>query len=135
MFHACIKYKGSQLVITFQNDLSRQDAEQLYSYVHKNIAKLKKGFHVIGDMSGLERMDRGARLFIEQLMDLLNNHGVSKVVRILSDKNEDFGFNIMSLFHYSKGVTIHTFRSYQEAKKHLSDKIRIKIPESASPKK
>jgi hypothetical protein len=32
----------------------------------------------------------------------------------------DFGFNLMSIFHYSKRVKIHTVRSRQEAQEYLN---------------
>ena len=128
MFKTRVKHKGRELIITFKHILSRNEAEQFYRRLQKDVLKLEKDFQVLVDMSFLERVDKGARLFIEQAMDLLNDYGVSKVIRIVSDPQEDFGFNIMSLFHYSEGVTIHTFPSYQEAEKHLRGKDFIEIP-------
>jgi hypothetical protein len=64
-------------------------------------------------------MDINAKQSIEKIMELLNKSGVSKVIRVIPDPKKDIGFNIMSLFHYSAGVAIHTYKSYREAEKHL----------------
>jgi hypothetical protein len=63
-------------------------------------------------------MDISASSFIEKVMDLLNKSGVSRVIRIIPDQEKDIGFNIMSLFHYSDQVAVHTYKSYSEAEKY-----------------
>lgn len=75
---------------------------------------------MLADLSSLERMDISARFFIEKAMDLLNKSGVSKVIRIILDQKKDIGFNIMSLFHHSAEVGIHTYKSYREAEEHFT---------------
>ena len=108
---------GNKLIIVFKGNFELQEAEQLYAELQKNVPKLKKGFSVFMDLTFLERMETNARLFIEKAMDLFNKNGVSKVIRIIPDPTKDIGFNIMSLFHYSDGVDIHTYKSYQEAER------------------
>jgi len=115
MFSLSTDNKGNKLIITVKDYFDLQQAEQFYAELAKNIPKLKKGFIVLTDLSFLERMDMNARMFIEKAMDLFNKHGVSRVIRIIPDQGKDIGFNIMSLFHYSAGVAIHTYKSYQEA--------------------
>jgi hypothetical protein len=115
MFSLSTDKEGNELVITFKDYFDLQQAEQFYVQVQKIVPKLKKGFNVLTDLSPLERMDISARSFIEKAMDLFNKSGVSKVIRIIPDQRKDIGFNIMSLFHYSAGVPIHTYKSCQEA--------------------
>ena len=107
--------KGNRLVVTFKGRVDASQAEKLYAKLQKIFPKLRKGFSVFVDMSALENMDIRARVFIERIMDLFDTKGVSKVIRIIPDPGRDIGFNIMSKFHYSPGVVIHTYNSYQEA--------------------
>ena len=115
MFSLSVDEKGNKLVITFKDYFDLKQSEQFYAHVQKIVPKLKKGFSVLTDLSSLEHMEISAKLFIEKVMDLLNKHGVSMVIRIIPDKKKDIGFSIMSLFHYSAKVPIHTYKSYQEA--------------------
>ena len=115
MFNLNVDKEGNKLVITFKDYVDLKQAEQFYAQVREIVPKPRKGFRVLTDLSSLKRMDLSARVFIEKAMDLFNENGVSKVIRIIPDQNKDIGFNIMSLFHYSAGIPIHTFKSYQEA--------------------
>lgn len=119
MFNLSTDAKGNKLVITFKGHFDLRQAEQFYAELQKDIPKLKKGFIVFTDLSSLERMDMSARALIEKAMDLFNKSGVSKVVRIIPDQEKDIGFNIMSIFHYSTEIPIHTYKTYQEAKEHF----------------
>ena len=82
--------------------------------------QLKRGFTLLNDLSLLEGMDAEVHEAIQKSMDICNQCGVSKVIRVISKQVGDAGFNIMSLFHYSKDVIIHTYESLEEAQKHLS---------------
>jgi hypothetical protein len=53
-------------------------------------------------------------------MDLCNQKGISKIVRIIPDSQKDIGFNILSLFHYRHGIPIVTCETAAEAMKALS---------------
>ena len=48
-------------------------------------------------------------------MDLCNRKWISKVVRFIPDPEKDIGFNILSLFHYRRGIPIVTCESLKEA--------------------
>lgn len=122
MYSLSIDKTGNKLVITFKDDFDLGQAEQLYAQLQDNIATLKKGFSMFVDLTSLGHMELSARPCIEKTMDLFNKHGVAKVVRIIPDPKKDIGFNIMSLFHYSDGVSIQTYASYQEAVENLDIK-------------
>lgn len=53
--------------------------------------------------------------FEKEGMELLGRHGVSKVARVIPDPGRDIGFNILSIFHYSRSVKIHTCPTREEA--------------------
>ena len=119
MFSLSVDNKDNKLVVVYKDFFDFREAEQLYAEIQESVPKLKKGFIVLADFSSLERMDINAKQSIEKIMELLNKSGVSKVIRVIPDPKKDIGFNIMSLFHYSAGVAIHTYKSYREAEKHL----------------
>jgi len=110
------------VVIIMGENFVAAGAEELYSAVKQIAPKLKKGFSVITDLSSLEAMDINTQHFIEKTMDLLNQRGVSKVVRIIPDHTKDIGLNIMSLFHYSGDVAIHSCKTLKEAEELLTKK-------------
>ena len=47
-------------------------------------------------------MDVACAPDIEQAMDLLNEAGIVKVVRVIAHPRQDIGLSIMSLFHYRR---------------------------------
>jgi len=49
------------------------------------------------------------------MMDLIGQTGVGSVVRIIPDPSKDMGLNILSIFHYPRGLQIVTCNSTVEA--------------------
>ncbi len=109
----------NRVVIIMGQHFIAAEAEELYSAVKQMAPRLKKGFSVITDLSSLEAMDTNTHHFIEKTMELLNQCGISKVVRIIPDPTKDIGLNIMSLFHYSRDVMIHNCKTLKEAEELL----------------
>jgi hypothetical protein len=48
-------------------------------------------------------------------MDSCDARGITMVVRIIPDPRKDIGLNIMSLFHYRRGVRFVTCETIEEA--------------------
>lgn len=119
MFSVSVDKTGTKLTIALKAHFNFQDAEQLHAQVQEIIPKLKKGFTLLTDMTFLEHMDLNIKSSIEKTMDVLNKQGVAKIIRIIPDQKKDIGFSIMSLFHYSTEVPVHTYSSYQLAAEHL----------------
>lgn len=119
MFSVETDKSGTRLTVTIKGRFDLNQAEQLYGRVQEILPEIKKGFTILTDLTSLEHMEADTKPFIKKTMDLLNKHGVSKVVRIIPDEKKDIGFSIMSLFHYSSQVPIHTYKSFQQAKEHL----------------
>lgn len=122
MFSLEISDQGKRLDVLYSGHFDLSQGEQFCAHIQKLIPRLKKGFIIVADLSSLEYMDNNARPFIEKAMDILNSAGVSKVIRIVPDREKDIGFSIMSLFHYSSHVALHTFKSCSEAQAHLCKK-------------
>lgn len=119
MYSIKLSDNGNRLDISYGDHFDLRQGEQFYKELQEIALRLKNGFLVLANLSSLEKMDLDAHVFIEKAMDLLNKKGVSKVVRIIPDDTKDIGFKILSIFHYSSKVAIHTYRSYQEAEEHL----------------
>ena len=119
MFEIKLDQTRNIIFITLKNIFTVQEAKAVLEKVKEIIPKLKKGFKLVNDLSLLERIDSEARTDIEKTMDLFNKNGISTIIRIIPDANKDIGFNILSLFHYSKDVTIHTYESFEEALKYF----------------
>ena len=79
------------------------------------MAELPEGFRLLTDLTGLEAMDSACLPHIKRAMDLGNKKGVALVVRVVPDPHKDIGFNILSIFHYRRGVRIVTVKTVQEA--------------------
>lgn len=120
MFKIEIDPDKNTLEIHFQDSFDSEQGRELISELSKRIYALKPGFRMLTDLSTLTNMDIETHKSIDQIMELCNKHKVSKVVRVIAKDTRDIGFNIMSLFHYSHGVIIHTCDSLEKAQQELS---------------
>ena len=89
--------------------------------IEEGLAVLEPGFRLLTDLGGLEAMDFACAPLIDRAMDMINARGVSMVVRIVPDPKKDIGFQVMSMFHYGKDVSIVTVESTEEALRALGD--------------
>jgi len=60
---------------------------------------------------------------LSKVMELFNSHGTKQVIRIIPDSSKDIGLNILSRFHYSPDVKIHTFDSREKAGEYMRSRI------------
>ncbi|MBN3039922.1 MAG: hypothetical protein JW867_02220 [Candidatus Omnitrophica bacterium] len=102
------------LFVTLKGVFTAQQSKEILKDIPKKLSQLKNDFTLLTDMCSLKEIEDQARPYIEKTMNLLNKHGVSKIIRIIPESSDDIGFNIMSLFHYSKDVKITTFKSFKE---------------------
>ncbi len=120
MYRIEINAVANTLEIHLRGCFDLEQGRELYGELCRRICELSPGFKLLTDLSRLKTMDIDAHDSIDQIMDLCNKHKVSKVVRVITKDTLDIGFNIMSLFHYSHSVVIHTCNSLEEAKKQMS---------------
>jgi len=101
----------------------RVGAEELIGHRERTeslLAELPPGFQLLSDLSGLESMDPACAAEIERTMDLCDQKGVKRVVRVIPDPQKDIGLNIMSLFHYRRGLPIVTCETLEQAEEILA---------------
>jgi hypothetical protein len=87
--------------------------------VRSRYNEVTKGFHVLCDLATLNEFDPPARAHFRAVMDLCNEAGVGKVVRIIPNPQENFELTIMSYIHYNSGIPVVSCKTLAEASKHL----------------
>ena len=115
MFQTEVDKSKNLLKISYTQHVGPEEIQSCATQVQVLLAGLQPGFRLLTDLSGLETMDFACVPYIKQIMDLLNQQGVELVVRVIPDPRKDIGLNIMSLFHYRRGVRIVTCENLEEA--------------------
>ena len=113
--------RHNAVIIEFSGKVDAEQGEQYLPKIPKVIPKHGKGFALLVDLSSAESMDPKIQETITKAMDLFNAAGVTKVIRVIPDPDTGIGFNILSVFHYSKKVKILTLPSRAEALQRLMD--------------
>jgi len=121
MFQIEVDKPKNLLKFTFSQHVTLDETRRWREQLAGLLAELQPGFRLLSDLSGLEIMDPECSAEIEFGMDLLNHAGISQVVRVIPDPRKDIGFNIMSHFHYRRGVRIVTCKTLDEALQALGD--------------
>ena len=106
---------SNAVIIEFLGHVSAAEGEHFFPDVKKAVPSHGRGFKVLTDLSGVQTLDPEIQASVKRAMDYLNAHGVTEVIRVIPDPNQDIGFNIMGLFHYSKDVQSITVPSREEA--------------------
>jgi len=106
--------------LIYVGTLDKTSAQHLLAVVKTAIGRLHPRFDILADLRDLKAVDKEAVKIIDELMDLLNACGVGMIVRVLSSASENFGFAIMSVFHYGHDVRFVTCFALEEAVAHLS---------------
>jgi anti-anti-sigma regulatory factor len=87
--------------------------------VARLLPKMRAGFSVLADLSGLDAMDLDCVPHLAKIMDLCKAQGVGLVVRVTPDPEKDIGFNILSVTHYRGRVRVITCETLAEAERAL----------------
>ena len=119
MIKVCYDRDRNTLILEFVGKIDSVRAAQFYKDVQKLLPKCHEGVKILTDLSALEEMDPDIKGAIKKAMDLFNARGVTDIIRVIPDPTKDIGFNIMSLFHYSKEVKFVTLQSREEAEARL----------------
>lgn len=105
--------------ITLAETFDEPEAKALLAEVELRMKELKEGFIVLCDLTTLQHFDHAARMHFRKIMDLCNECGVGKVIRIVPNPLSDFGLTVLSHFHYDKGIPVITCRNLGEASRYL----------------
>jgi len=84
------------------------------------LAGLPPNFRLLADLSQLETMDPECMTEMGRAMELIGQHGVGLIVRVIPDPAKDIGLNILAIFHYPHHPRTITCQSLAEALRQLS---------------
>lgn len=121
MFQVEADPTNNLMKMAFSQRVTPEDTRRWREKLPALLSQLKSGFRLLNDFTGLESMDLACGPDIEYGMDLCNEAGVAKVVRIIPDPRQDIGMAIMSRFHYRKCVSIVTCETLEEGLAALAD--------------
>jgi anti-anti-sigma regulatory factor len=120
MYQSEIDEAKNLLTVSYTGIVDAQQTARCAKECEIAVQKLRTGFRLMTDLSGLERMDPACVTSMKRMMDLCDKAGVELVVRVIPDPHKDIGLNILSLFHYRKQVRIVTCQTLDEARKVLA---------------
>ncbi len=109
------------LTFAFSGQVTRSETTRWKGELPAMLATLKSGFKLLSDFSRVESFDLSCAPDIEEVMDLLNEAGLVKVVRVIAHPRQDIGLSIMSVFHYRRCVSIITCETAEEGLAALAD--------------
>lgn len=122
MIKSYYDHRWNAVVIEFEGKISTAEAESFHPEI-KKLIPLQKGFRVLTDFTLVEGMDPEVLQVIKKNMDFLNEKGVAEVIRVIPKPENDFGFNILSICHYSKEVRLVVVKSRNEADARLEAEV------------
>ena len=120
MFLATTNKAKQLLYLSYIGKVSAEDLRCSYLDLPTLLADLPAGFRVLADLGRLDSMDIDCVPEIGKTMELLEQHQVGLVVRVIPDPSKDIGFNIISAFHYHQRPRTATCDTVEEAAKVLA---------------
>ncbi len=84
------------------------------------LAEMPPDFRLLVDLGRLESMDLACVPELGRAMEIIDAHGVGLVVRVIPDPGKDIGFNILTIFHYTKRPQVVAHQDILDAGKSLS---------------
>lgn len=103
------------LCVSYIERVQTDDLKHGREDVKALLADLSPGFRLLVDLTRLESMSSDCATEIGQLMDLIDQGGVSLVVRVIPDPKKDIGMNILTIFHYRQRPRLVTCEKLTEA--------------------
>ncbi len=107
------------LFMTFIQHIHPEELQRGQEDLKSLLADLSPGFRLLVDYTPMEAMDLACAPEIGRTMELIDQSGVSMIVRVLPDSTKDIGMNILSRFHYRSNPQVITCCDLAEAFKKL----------------
>jgi anti-anti-sigma regulatory factor len=119
MYNICLNKRDNIVSIKIQGCFDSEQADKMYADAASIIRNAKTALIVLTDISEVDEMKHESIESLSKIMELFNSHGTKQVIRIIPDSSKDIGLNILSRFHYSPDVKIHTFDSQEKAGEYM----------------
>jgi anti-anti-sigma regulatory factor len=84
------------------------------------LADLPPDFRLLADLGQVEFMDPACADELGAAMELIGQHSVSLIVRVIPDPAKDIGLNILTIFHYPHHPRLITCETLAEALQRLA---------------
>jgi hypothetical protein len=107
------------LQIRYNGHVTASEMKTCLAAVKTELPKMRPGFTVLTDLSGLDSMDLDCVYDLTKAMDAFKAKGVGTAVRIIPDPSKDIGFNILAIVHYRRGVNVITCQNAEQAARAL----------------
>lgn len=109
----------NRIHLTLSDQFDEPQAAALLDKIQLRLGELEQDFYVLCDLTSLKEFSPSARSNFRAVMDLCNEAGVRKIIRIIPDPLDNFGLTIMSYIHYDSGIPVVTCKTMEEACRHL----------------
>ena len=106
--------------ITWSGKVDSDEMRRCAEEVRVAATKLRPGFRLLADMTGLESMDPASAPYIGEVMDFCVMKQVEHVVRVIPDPRKDIGLNILSRFHYGSKIRVTICENLPDALRQLA---------------
>jgi anti-anti-sigma regulatory factor len=119
MLQAEIDEPRNLLKVAYSGRVGPDETNRAAVQLEQLLKKVKPGFRLLTNLSGLEAMELACVPHLKRMMDLCDQEGVQLVIRVIPDPHKDIGLNILSLFHYHRHIRIITCQTLEAALKIL----------------
>lgn len=119
MFLATTNKARRLLHMSYIKKVTVAELERGFQDVVALLAEFPDGFEMLADLGRLESMDIACEEILGKTMEMMERHGLKRVVRVIPDPSKDIGLNIIGMFHYSKKIRIVTCQTMVQAAKVL----------------
>jgi hypothetical protein len=119
MFLATSNKAKRLLHLSYIGNVGVEELRRGHDEVVALLADLPAGFKMLVDLDRLESMNTDCVEELGKMMELLDQHGLAHVVRVIPDPTKDIGFNILARFHYHNNPRMNNCGTMIEALKLL----------------
>jgi anti-anti-sigma regulatory factor len=120
MFLAASNKARRLLHLSYIGRVSVEDLQQGSKELIALLTELPADLRVLVDLGRLESMDTGCAKILGKMMEVMEQHGMELIVRVIPDPTKDIGFNLISRFHYHRSPRTVTCKTMTEAGKLLA---------------
>jgi hypothetical protein len=115
MFFAASNKARRLLHLSYIGRVSVEELQRGSKELVALLVELPTGLHILVDLERLESMDIGCAEIVGKMMEVMEQHGVELVIRVIPDPTKDIGFNLISRFHYHRSPRTVTCKTMSEA--------------------
>lgn len=87
--------------VNFIGKVRVEEIKEGVASIPQLLADMPTGFTLIMDLERMDSMGKECAKEIGNLMELFDQRGIGKVIRVIPDKAKDIGLQILYLLHYS----------------------------------